>query len=330
MNPDLTSRVPAGGRGRNERIQAAGRGAEARAGEGWSGLGREGGSQATHASAHLGGLFERGRFGGGRSRYVGTAMRRLERSLAVTAAVMLSSLLASLHATPASADLPPPDGVKFVDFAIAVENLAAFPDVVVVAYPWSLSNGAPTTEHAVLKDGQPLEIGRRSPTPKLWAVKKADYEAFAASHKPTHEYQDGPLEAFFKSGKAIACDASVEPDHQLPESDARDRIVQAFRADAIDATRCQLVATGDRKATAASAPPGAGHRRRGAPPGERTCRGRGRLRGVCGQPAGRRARPGLLGDGGGRDRRLPPATPPTLRPETYASSSASGPCTRSS
>lgn len=213
-------------------------------------------------------------------------MRRLERSLAVTAAVMLSSLLASLHATPASADLPPPDGVKFVDFAIAVENLAAFPDVVVVAYPWSLSNGAPTTEHAVLKDGQPLEIGRRSPTPKLWAVKKADYEAFAASHKPTHEYQDGPLEAFFKSGKAIACDASVEPDHQLPESDARDRIVQAFRADAIDATRCQLVATGDRKATAASAPPAPATDGEALPPENAPAAGAGGCAGCAVSPRG--------------------------------------------
>lgn len=142
----------------------------------------------------------------------------------------------------AHADLGPPPGMRRVSFEVRVEGLAAFPEMVVVVYPWSLSNGAPSVEHAVLRDGQPLEVGRRSATPKLWAVKKSDYDAFAASYKPTHSSTDPALEAFFASGKARDCGATVQPVFELPFADPRGAAVQSFKADAIDASRCLLTA----------------------------------------------------------------------------------------
>jgi hypothetical protein len=158
---------------------------------------------------------------------------------ALLAAAIASPLLAT---SDAAADLPPPDGEKYVEFAVVIENLAAFPDMVVVAYPWSMSSGAPTTEHARAEDGKPLGVGRRSPQPKLWAIAKADYEAFSATYKATHSYEDPALEALFKSDKVKECNAVVTPSHQLPESDPRDTIIQSFRAEAVAKDACRMVA----------------------------------------------------------------------------------------
>jgi len=165
------------------------------------------------------------------------------RSLVARSLVAATILAATgIAASPAAADLPPPPGVRRVPFQIRVEGLAAFPDMVIVAYPYSLSNGAPTTEHALLKDGEPTGLGRRSPTPKLWAVKKSDYEAFAATYKPTRSFEDAPLDAFFKSGKALDCGVTISPVHQLPIADPRAEATQSFHADAVSATQCKLTA----------------------------------------------------------------------------------------
>ncbi|MEJ7731829.1 MAG: hypothetical protein WKG00_21795 [Polyangiaceae bacterium] len=159
----------------------------------------------------------------------------------VATCVVATVLLVGLAlAAPARADLGPPPGKRRVQFEVRVEGLTAFPDMVIAVYPYSLSDGAPTTEHAVLRDGQPLPVGRRSATPKLWAVKKSDYEAFAASYKPTQSAGDPALEAFFASGKARDCGANIQPVFELPFADPRGSAVQSFHADAIDASRCQL------------------------------------------------------------------------------------------
>lgn len=159
---------------------------------------------------------------------------------ALGAALVLAAVTA---AGVASADVPPPDGIKRVGYGFTVSNLAAFPGHVVVAYPWSTSNGAPTTEHAVVSDGVMVPVGARSAPPRLWVVKKADWEAFAATHRPSGSYEDAPLTAFFEtSGKATACDLAPQVRTEIPEEDPRDRVVDAFRAEAIADGRCHLVA----------------------------------------------------------------------------------------
>jgi MYXO-CTERM domain-containing protein len=155
--------------------------------------------------------------------------------------VVATVLLAGFAlAAPARADLGPPAGKRSVSFQVRVEGLTAFPEMVLVVYPHSLSDGAPTTEHAVLRDGQPLPVGRRSATPKLWAVTKSDYEEFAATYQPTFSSSDPALEAFFASGKARDCGVTIRPVFELPLADPRASALQSFHADAIEPSRCQL------------------------------------------------------------------------------------------
>lgn len=146
-------------------------------------------------------------------------------------------------ASHARADAPPPDGKKYVDFRFTVENLAAFPDYVMLAYPTSLSNGAPTYELSLVEEGKPVGLGRRSETPKLYAVKKADFETFRASYKPENDRSKDPaLEAFLASDKAVACDQSPSRVGVLPASDARNTVDQTLRVVSIAPGSCHLEA----------------------------------------------------------------------------------------
>jgi MYXO-CTERM domain-containing protein len=148
-------------------------------------------------------------------------------------------------ASSANADLPPPDGQKFVDYAFKVDGLASFGGYVLLAYPYSLSNGRPTTEHAKLEDGKPTSLGRRSPQPKLYAMKKQAYEQWLQSYKPAEgEMEDPALDALFKSDKVVACDAKLSPSFQLAKEDPRSVVVEAFRAKSIDDKTCQLELAG--------------------------------------------------------------------------------------
>lgn len=148
--------------------------------------------------------------------------------------------LASLPAADARADVPPPDGRKYVGFAIRVEGASKFPGYALLAYPWSLSNGAPTWEAGELVDGEALDVGRRSPTPKLWAVPRARWAAFLQQKGARAAKED--LEAFFAT--AVACDAAVQQQHELPSSDPRTTVVQSFVVSAIDEKSCRLGAPG--------------------------------------------------------------------------------------
>jgi len=151
-------------------------------------------------------------------------------------------VLAVCMALPARADAPPPDGQKYVGFALSVDGLAATPDHVVVAYPWSLSSGAPTYEHAVLTEGTPLRIGRRSPDVVLWAVPKAAWEAFEKTLPPAgdEDARRAALAAFFAGPTAVRCNLAPEHVWTLPTSDPRDVVEDRLAVEAIDATTCRL------------------------------------------------------------------------------------------
>jgi hypothetical protein len=138
------------------------------------------------------------------------------------------------------ADLPPPEDKKFVGYAFRVGNTKAFPDYVVLAFPWSLSGGAPTKEHALVEDGKPLSVGRRSSTPELYAMKRSEYESWKAEYKPTMEYQDPALDALFASQKVVRCTAKLSPEFLLAKDDPREQVTEAFRVEAIDATSCKI------------------------------------------------------------------------------------------
>jgi MYXO-CTERM domain-containing protein len=155
------------------------------------------------------------------------------------------SLALALVPAAALADLPPPNGMAFVSYAFQVDGLAKFPDYVVVAYPWSLSNGAPTREHTLVEDGKKVSVGRRSPPPELYAVKKVAWEEFHRQHPqgPVNPGEtDKAIEELLKG--AVKCDAMPNVVYTLPTSDPRSEVLDKFRAEAIDDKTCHLVPAG--------------------------------------------------------------------------------------
>lgn len=157
-------------------------------------------------------------------------------------AVLGAGLALATLAPPARADLPPPTGTKFVGYAFTVTGQSKHADWVVLAYPVSLSNGRPTAELAVLEDGVAQELGRRSGVPKIYAMKRADFDAWKAGYQPNIEdpFKDPAVEALLGSGKALPCDLGPSPDFTLPDSDPRDAIKEAFAVAKLDATGCHL------------------------------------------------------------------------------------------
>lgn len=147
----------------------------------------------------------------------------------------------ALAASSARADIAPDDGTRFADYGFRVENLEAFPEFVVLAYPWSLSNGAPTYEHTVVEPGQVVSVGRRSDDPELLAMRRADYEAWTASHPADGDEYALHREALFASDKVVKCGAKVSPLHYVP-GDYQGGVLDVFRAESIAASGCKIVA----------------------------------------------------------------------------------------
>jgi hypothetical protein len=157
---------------------------------------------------------------------------------------LLFSALFVAAAASARADAPPPDGQKYVGYQFKVQGLG--PDQLLVAYPWSLSGGAPTREHTVVVGDKPVSVGRRSPTVKLFAVDKAAWERFATEvlAKVEHEspeYQ-AALDGFLKAPNAAECNLGPNDQHMLPRSDPRDTIEEVLIAKTVGPTACVLEA----------------------------------------------------------------------------------------
>lgn len=163
-------------------------------------------------------------------------MRTVVSSLSLTAALALPL---SAHA-----DTPPPDGKKYVGFQFKVQGLTA--DQLLVAYPWSLSGGAPTHEHTVVRGDKPVSVGRRSPTVQLYAVDKAAWERFEAEALTKVEYQSpeyrAALDGFLKAPNAAPCNIGPNDQHMLPTSDPRDTIEEVLVAKTISPSSCVLEA----------------------------------------------------------------------------------------
>lgn len=147
----------------------------------------------------------------------------------------------SFSAASARADLPPPNGKKFVPFYATVTGLAA--DHVLLVYPWSTSGGAPTAEIGVLTEGNKLAFGRRiMGDPKIYAMKSADWKA-----------KKGEITKLPVDG-AVDCGTTVSPRHMV-ESDGPDEIVVSYRVAELADGACRL-AIGDGEASEAVTPPG--------------------------------------------------------------------------
>lgn len=181
---------------------------------------------------------------------------------------ILCTISVALAATSARADIAPDDGTRFAEYGFRVDNLEAFPEFVVLAYPWSLSNGAPTYEHTEVKPGEVVSVGRRSDDPKLYAMRRADYAAWTASNPADGDFYAPQREALFASDKLMKCGATVSPMHYVP-GDYQGGVLDVFAAQSIDAGGCKIVAVPEKSlrpaaketpVTPPSQPPAAGCR----------------------------------------------------------------------
>ena len=133
----------------------------------------------------------------------------------------------------ARADLPPPVTQKYVRFSVVVSGLAAYPDHVVVVYPWSNSNGALTAELVQLIDGQPLGFGRRiDGAPAFYAIKKLDLEVWSATE---------PRDVQTLLSGAQRCSGTISPRH-LASKLGSDNIVDTYTLTAITDAGCEITA----------------------------------------------------------------------------------------
>jgi len=159
------------------------------------------------------------------------------------AALLALVLVLVLMPVSASADLPPPEGFEFVPYGFQVDGLARFPDHIVVAFPWRApsSGGELSPDHMTLEDAKAVRIGRRSPIPELYAVKRAAFEEFAKTYKPVPAGEAGTsTEGFLR--KWVKCDAVPTVTNLKKIDDPRSEIIEKFRAERIDDKACHLVA----------------------------------------------------------------------------------------
>jgi hypothetical protein len=137
---------------------------------------------------------------------------------------------ATVTTTVARADLPPPSGTKYVGFEFTVTELAAAPGYVMLAYPTSESNGAPTFELSVVEDGTPVRLGRRSSMPRLYLMEKTAFETWRAAHlAPTTRWDpDQAAAELVKGPSVVACDAVIRQEYVLSTSRPENVIQQTF------------------------------------------------------------------------------------------------------
>jgi MYXO-CTERM domain-containing protein len=177
----------------------------------------------------------------------------------------------------ARADLPPPDGTKFVGFAFQVDNLGSFKDFALLAFPCGSSNGAPIAEMAELKEGTPVSVGRRGGDCKLYSMPRADFDAW---RKGVPDNKGEAVEALFAGPKVRACKGGPQMVSTLPTSDPRDTVTQTIHVSQLDATACVISAVGAGAGTTPAAKASAGASE--TPPVNRGCAGCA----VPGAPAG--------------------------------------------
>lgn len=152
-------------------------------------------------------------------------MRRHPAKLALAAALLVS---ANAVSPSASADVAPPAGIKYARFQIQVQGLDAHPDHVLLVFPHSLSNGAPTAEIAVVEPGKPLSFGRRiMGQPKVYAMRKDAWEKAKGS---TSE---------LPATGTIDCNLELNPRYEVKSSDP-DVILDSYKVAALDDQTCRL------------------------------------------------------------------------------------------
>lgn len=127
----------------------------------------------------------------------------------------------------AQADLPPPDGTRFVGYEFVVTGTTASKDDAFFAYPCGSSSGAPILDYRVVEEGKPIGVGRRGGTCEIYRIGKDKLAAFASKRTaPPGGGRDPELEAF--AGGARKCAGSPSLKFTLPASDTRSEIRETY------------------------------------------------------------------------------------------------------
>lgn len=141
--------------------------------------------------------------------------------------VSLAAFAALLSSRIAHADLPPPDGTRFVGYEFVVTGTTAAKDDAFFAYPCSSSSGAPVLDYRVLEEGKPVAVGRRGGTCEIYRIGKDKLAAFASKRTASPEGgRDADLEAFAKGARKCAGSPSIK--FTLPASDTRSEIRETY------------------------------------------------------------------------------------------------------
>jgi len=140
-----------------------------------------------------------------------------------------------LLAAPALADIAPTPKIRRVVYTIQVRNLTTFPDYRVVVFPWSASNGRPTTGLGVLEPDQGLPFGwSNAAQPALYPIKKDDLAEWTAKHPD----DDGA--GLMKSGKLVDCHLEIHPVKRYADGDPQEH-VEIFSVVELEAGACRIV-----------------------------------------------------------------------------------------
>ena len=141
----------------------------------------------------------------------------------------------------ASADVPPPDGLKYVSYAFKLDATSKKAGTVFVAYPYSTSDGAPTVELAELEPGKLVYLGRRSPQPTIYAVPADVYATWKKENPPkdTMNVQE-ELKVLQATGKLVPCDLRPQRRSTLDSSDPRETIVDTYSVSSVSDSACKL------------------------------------------------------------------------------------------
>jgi hypothetical protein len=179
-------------------------------------------------------------------------MARTERA----GVIALLALGLGLCAAPARADVAPPSGVKYVGYAFTVDNLEAFADFAMVAYPCSGSSGVPMAELVELAPGRDVAVGRRGGSCKLYGLPKAELAAWRKANPDPGRGTTNPA-ADALVAKAKACSGGPTPVLSLPSSDPRKIVTETLRVTKLDAEGCTVVASTSAAAGGAAQGPAA-------------------------------------------------------------------------
>ena len=142
------------------------------------------------------------------------------RSAAARRLAVGASALVSLTAFAALADVAPPPGWRRVSYGFRVDNAAAFPGWVILAFPCNGSSGRPYQSGTLISGDALVSPGRRGGGCAMYAMQRGPWEAWRKAHPAPRGYDDDQeLAKFVASGGLTRCTGGPRPHHEGRDTD---------------------------------------------------------------------------------------------------------------